>query len=98
MPTLNHRAYIAGAKFYPGAEDALAAMEPETDLRLVREPGNTYDPNAIEVYHGEIKLGHLPRDLAATVAPEMDAGTEVRCLRTQGRSLVVSYDKEDDDG
>lgn len=46
--------------------------------RLEREPDNEYDPNAVKVMavhpNGDIELGHLPRDVAARVAPELDAG------------------------
>ena len=41
---------------------------------MVREPDNPHDPNAIRVELGGKYLGHLPKDLAETLAPKMDAG------------------------
>ena len=45
---------------------------------LLRNPANPHDANAIEVHIpalGDLAMiGHVPRDLAAQLAPEMDAG------------------------
>jgi len=43
---------------------------------LVREPDNPYDTHAIRVAIGDKKLGYIPKALAKTLAPEMDAGKE----------------------
>lgn len=45
---------------------------------LRRNPANQYDANAIEVHQPAVgMLGHLPKELAAELAPLMDAGTIV---------------------
>ena len=46
---------------------------------LVREPTNEHDPNAISVHIPSLgermaKVGHIPRGLAAKMAPHLDAG------------------------
>ena len=42
---------------------------------LVREPENPHDPNAVRVsLFGMYEMGYLPRWLAKTIAPQMDAG------------------------
>jgi HIRAN domain len=41
---------------------------------LVREPDNSFDPNAIRVQVGEYLLGYVPRGHAAELAPLMDSG------------------------
>lgn len=45
---------------------------------LVRNPANQYDANAVEVHvpaMGDLAMiGHIPRDVAARLAPRMDAG------------------------
>jgi len=68
-----HVAGVAGAQF---REAALAAAElaPGDRLELRREPGNEHDPNAIAVHGGGQHLGFVPRELAAEMAPELDAG------------------------
>lgn len=42
---------------------------------MVREPSNQHDPNAIRVaLFGEFFMGYVPKDIAAHLAPLMDAG------------------------
>ena len=42
-----------------------------------REPDNLHDPNAIRVaLFGEFFMGYIPKDVAVTLAPLMDAGSE----------------------
>ena len=53
---------VAGTQFRPGA------------LELRREPGNPHDANAIAVHAGGVHVGFVPRELAAEIAPELDAG------------------------
>jgi hypothetical protein len=44
-------------------------------LVLQRDPGNEHDPNAIRVLLADgDQVGWVPRELAAELAPEMDAG------------------------
>lgn len=73
----------------------------DTGYQLEREPGNPYDKNAVAVY-GLLwgcrvgQVGHLPREVAAMLAPLMDAGMEAQVVRFaiyggvgQGYSLGV---------
>ena len=67
-------ANVAGAeRFHP---DVLAsdAAAPGAPLTLRRDPGNEHDPNAIAVCTPGGQLGFVPRDLAALLAPSLDAG------------------------
>lgn len=50
-------------------------------LVLVRNPANTFDANAVEVHSPSAvgMIGHLPRKVAAAVAPEIDAEIDWRC-------------------
>jgi len=73
-------------------------------LALVREPDNEHDPNAISVWSHdrEARAGYLPAEVAAELAPELDAGESFRCYsmwtmwdgqkRTQLRILLVRED------
>ena len=71
--------------------DALAAGDaaPGSPLELRRDPDNKHDPNAIAV-HGAAgeQLGWVPREAAAELAPELDAGAAFSAvvLREQRRS------------
>lgn len=50
------------------------------EARLLREPDNKHDGNAIVVKVPEIgNVGHVPRGLAAKLAPHMDAGEQWAC-------------------
>lgn len=69
---------VVGSFAVPYFEYTIRDLKPDERVKLVREPGNPHDPNAIRVeapfVHGEI-LGYLPRTDAAVFAPEIDAGT-----------------------
>ena len=45
-----------------------------TDCKLIREPENEYDFNAVKVVVGSLEMGYLPKIVAANIAPEMDSG------------------------
>lgn len=43
---------------------------------LEREPDNPHDPNAVAVHVPSVGLiGHVPRGVAARLAPQLDSGT-----------------------
>lgn len=60
------------------------------DIRLVREPGNEHDANAVAVYVGGEKGGYVPRKKAPAVAERLDAGCEARVV-----SRVLKAEQED---
>ena len=47
--------------------------------QLHRQPENKFDANAIMVTANGRDIGFIPKDLAAELAPVMDAGTNLRC-------------------
>ena len=63
---------IAGAARHHA--DALEAPALGGPLTLRRDPGNEHDPNAIQVLAGREQVGWVPREVAAEIAPEIDAG------------------------
>ena len=67
---------VAGAARHHA--DALAGdgAAPGSPLVLRRDPDNEHDPNAIAVHvAGGAQLGWVPREVAARVAAQLDAGT-----------------------
>lgn len=68
---------VAGAARHH--DDALQSPSaaPGRTLALERGPDNAHDPDAIAVHTagGEQQLGFVPRDVAAQIAPQLDAGT-----------------------
>ena len=66
---------VAGAS--PFHDDVLQsdAVSPGSALSLRRDPGNEHDANAVAVLTaGGAQAGWVPRDVAARVAPGLDAG------------------------
>ena len=64
---------VAGAAQFHSEALQSDAAQPGRPLRLERQPDNEHDPNAIAVYAGD-QLGFVPREIAAELAPEVDAG------------------------
>lgn len=65
---------VAGVRHQPEALDSEGAA-PGRPLELRRDHGNEHDANAVAVcLEDGGHLGWVPRDLAAELAPELDAG------------------------
>ncbi|KAE8448579.1 hypothetical protein EG329_009004 [Mollisiaceae sp. DMI_Dod_QoI] len=59
---------IVGVRFYNGY------ATPGEQVMIKREPGNAYDSNAIRINNVQgVQIGHIPRNLAAKLAPFMDS-------------------------
>ena len=82
---------VAGAGRHHADALESEAVAPGQPLRLLRDPDNPHDPNAIAVHpaaEGSEQVGWVPRELAAEIAPELDAGRpwSAVVLREQRRS------------
>ncbi len=67
-------ASVAGAAAHHAEGLASEAAAPGGALELRRDAENPHDGNAIAVYAGGEQVGWVPREVAADVAPEIDAG------------------------
>ena len=66
---------VAGAARFHDDVLQSAAVAPGAPLELRRDPGNEHDPNAIAVFAGGAgQVGFVPREVAASLAPQLDAG------------------------
>lgn len=66
---------IAGVSFLENRGSVMASTNVGDTLRLVREPDNSHDPNAIRIdRNGGQKLGYIPRTETADFIDKMDAG------------------------
>lgn len=61
---------VKGTSFYNVPWDKLY---PGAILQFARDPQNQYDPNAIALYYQDQQVGHLSKELAAELAPMIDA-------------------------
>ena len=67
-------ASVAGAGRHHAEALARADAAPGRPLELRRDPANEHDPNAIMVLAGGELIGFVPREHAAELAAELDAG------------------------
>lgn len=67
---------VVGVTF-DGIQSVLPRLHAGMPLIFIREPNNQYDRNAVAVWCSGKKIGHLSRDLAADIAPQIDAGADV---------------------
>jgi hypothetical protein len=65
---------VAGAAQFHAEALARDEASPGRPLELRRDPANEHDPNAIMVLAGGEQVGWVPREIAAALAPEIDAG------------------------
>ena len=71
-----HVAGLAGARHRADTLET-DALAPGSPLELHRDRDNEYDANAIAVHAGGAQVGFVPRELAAELAGELDAGPPV---------------------
>lgn len=87
---------VVGVTFCPGYPESILDLvefcentwdrEPLAAV-MVRDPDNPHDRNAIQVHVPAVghQIGHLPRNLAAELAPALDAGERWLCEVTAVR-------------
>ena len=67
---------IVGVTF-EGRQRFVVRLRRGEQLKLVRQPNNPYDPNAIAVFDSQgNQLGYIRRELAAEMAYKMDRGIQ----------------------
>ncbi|MFM9413776.1 single-stranded-DNA-specific exonuclease RecJ [Peptococcus simiae] len=93
---------VAGVSF-ERRQSLLAKIQAPTPVDLVAEPDNPHDPNALAVVTEWGKIGYLNRDLAAALAPLIQAGRRYEALLTtitgsgdtlRGANLKISRVKQ----
>ena len=65
--------HIAGFGYWEGCE-AFEHLKIGTQLELVREVDNAFDPYAVAIYYGEYKLGFIPRGSNHDISKYLDMG------------------------
>ena len=79
---------IAGFQFHQG--DAIwSSLAVGAALKLVREPKNTHDPDAVAVYFQDEMLGYVPRAENSAIAQMLDRG---ETLEASISKLVIEED------
>jgi hypothetical protein len=73
---------LAGFRYYEGKR-LWSEMKVGDTLQLVREPANSYDPNAVRVEWQSHKLGYVPRADNQALARFMDRGSKAEARITR---------------
>ena len=69
---------IAGFRYYDGPGQ-LPALAPGAKLTLRAQPANPYDAFAVEIFHGPVKLGYVPRFCNRHLSRLLLDGVELDC-------------------
>ncbi len=82
---------VAGFQYYEG-EKVKRRMNEGSVLRLVREPKNPYDYDAVQIFWGREKIGYIPRSDNSVIAQLMDRGVSLnaRIKRLGGKENLGS--------
>lgn len=70
---------VAGTSFRKNIKELEPQLLPGQMYRMVREPDNKYDANAIAIYFEEEKLGYIPAEQNEIMARLMDVGKFFYC-------------------
>lgn len=76
---------LRGANYYDTALKA-GKFTPGSPVKLVREPDNKHDPNAIAIYAegARNKAGYVPASRAKALARLLDAGADLVAISVRG--------------
>ena len=77
------KAYSIVGIEHTGCEAVVKALQPGTELLLVREPTNQFDPMAVAVYVDRRRIGYIPRKQNKVLAQFIDQ---------QGRTETIAQD------
>lgn len=67
--------HIAGFGYWEGCE-AFNELKIGSQLDLVREEDNKFDPYAVAIYYGDFKLGYVPRSENHDISKFLDMGLD----------------------
>jgi len=82
---------VAGFQYYEG-KHLWTKLSLGDTLKLIREPDNSFDENAVGIYWKDGKLGYLPRVENTAVAQMMDQGQAITALITSKQKSRNPWD------
>jgi len=91
----NHRAYIAGIKFHPGARERLERLSQDAELQLEAEPSNKFDRYAVKILAERFHVGYVPHELSREVSELLAAGRIERVSRTSVSGIAIHYQEKE---
>lgn len=84
--------YIAGFRFHDGPF-ILEKLRPGIILRVVRQPSNPHDSNAIQLFIGPYLLGYIPRGPNRELARRLDLAEALVCRITKVNAQEVPWNQ-----
>lgn len=97
---------VAGVFAVSDNATILNLLEESTPVTLKREPNNTFDANAIQLYAPikgrDERIGYLPKEIAKELAPKLDAGSVISArveeVHPKEKLILISLaDPKDED-
>lgn len=86
--------HIAGFTFWEGCM-VFHELKIGTQLKLIREADNKFDPYAVAIYHKDYKLGFIPEGQNQTISQLLDLGyTDIFDVRIQRLSPEAHPEKQ----
>jgi len=70
---------VAGTSFCKETEIIEPLLQPDTALKMIRQPQNVHDELAIGIYINNIRLGWVPMEHNIVISRLMDAGKAFFC-------------------
>ena len=72
---------IAGVQYHD-YKRVLNSIKVGDKLRMIPEPTNKYDPNAVQLHFGNIFLGFVPGKISSDISAFLEYAEEPTCLIT----------------
>jgi hypothetical protein len=85
--------HIAGFAYYEGAL-VFDKLKIGTKLKLVAEPTNAFDKNAVEIYLDDTKLGYVPRTFNREISKLLNAGYDIFSVYVQMVNPVAKPEEQ----
>lgn len=70
---------VAGTGYCEHVEEIEPQLQPDTVLKMIRQPQNEHDQLAIGIYHSNTRLGWVPMEHNTVISRLMDAGKAFFC-------------------
>ena len=83
---------LAGFPFHDG-EYIWSSLKVGKTLKLVREPDNDHDPDAVAIYYGDSQLGYVPRVDNTAIAQMLDRGEKLEASITKLNATDDPWDR-----
>jgi len=77
-----HSFFVAGVRFHQ-ANEVIHELKQGEKLKLVPEPENKFDPNAVKIMKDETMLGYVPKKYSSETSAMLEIGKPIFCILTE---------------